>query len=88
MKRDIYPQLLAWKGSARRKPLILRGARQTGKTYILQKFGEKEFDDVKLLLYFTDLDGRFPVEVPTYDVKWVSPNDKDVPFGEVIVLEK
>lgn len=46
MKRDIYPQLLAWKGSVRRKPLILRGARQTGKTYILQKFGEKEFDDV------------------------------------------
>ncbi len=49
MKRDIYPQLLSWKKSARRKPLILRGARQTGKTYILQKFGEKEFDKV---LYF------------------------------------
>jgi len=46
MKRDIYPQLLAWKNSTRRKPLILRGARQTGKTYILQKFGAKEFDDV------------------------------------------
>ena len=39
MKRDIYQQLLAWKNSARRKPLLLKGARQTGKTYILQQFG-------------------------------------------------
>ncbi len=46
MKRDIYSLLLTWKNSSRRKPLILRGARQTGKTYILQKFGQKEFDEV------------------------------------------
>ncbi len=49
MKRDIYTQLLAWKNSHRKKPLILQGARQTGKTYILQKFGRNEFDD---LFYF------------------------------------
>ncbi len=46
MKRDIYSHLLAWKKSSRRKPLVLRGARQTGKTYILQEFGQKEFDEV------------------------------------------
>ncbi|HDL07461.1 MAG TPA: ATP-binding protein [Desulfobacteraceae bacterium] len=46
MKRDIYPRLLAWKNSARRKPLVLRGARQTGKTYILQEFGHQEFEQV------------------------------------------
>jgi len=46
MKRDIYSQLLTWKNSPRRKPLILRGARQTGKTYILQKFGQNEYDDI------------------------------------------
>ncbi|HEB69316.1 MAG TPA: ATP-binding protein [Desulfobulbus sp.] len=45
MKRDIYAHLITWKNSSRRKPLILRGARQTGKTYILQKFGQQEFDD-------------------------------------------
>ena len=43
MKRDIYTHLINWKNSSRRKPLILRGARQTGKTYILQEFGQKEF---------------------------------------------
>ncbi len=43
MKRDIYNKLVGWKNSDRRKPLILRGARQTGKTYILEKFGKNEY---------------------------------------------
>jgi uncharacterized protein len=43
MKRDIYTQLSEWKSSPRRKPLLMRGARQTGKTYILQEFGQKEY---------------------------------------------
>ncbi len=51
------------------------------------KFIENEFDDVKLLLYFTDLDGRFPIFEPSYDVKWIVPKSKEIPFGEVIVLE-
>ena len=46
MKRDIYEKLLEWKSSERRKPLILRGARQVGKTYILQEFGRKEYDNI------------------------------------------
>lgn len=44
MKRDIYKQLLAWKSGDRRKPLLMRGARQTGKTYIIKEFGECEYD--------------------------------------------
>jgi uncharacterized protein len=43
MKRDIYNKLLEWKSTPRRKPLLLKGARQVGKTYILQKFGEREY---------------------------------------------
>ena len=50
------------------------------------KFVEHEFDDVKLLLYFTDLEGFFPDERPNYEVKWVTPKEKEVPFGELIVL--
>ena len=41
MKRDIYKQLLDWKRDQRRKPLILRGARQVGKTYILNEFAKE-----------------------------------------------
>ncbi len=46
MKRDIYASLKAWKESSGRKPLIIRGARQVGKTYILKEFGEKEYEDL------------------------------------------
>ena len=50
------------------------------------KFVESEFDDVKLLLYFTDLEGRFPSEEPNYSVKWVTPKEEDIPFGELIII--
>lgn len=46
MKRSIYTSLKAWKASPNRKPLILQGARQVGKTYILKEFGKREYDDV------------------------------------------
>src|SRR3989338_6474165 len=46
MKRDIYQSLIDWKAAERRKPLLLRGARQTGKTYLLMEFGKKEYDQV------------------------------------------
>lgn len=40
----------------------------------------------KILLYFTDLDGKFPSYEPSYDVIWIAPKHKDVPFGRVIEL--
>jgi len=43
MKRKIAKKLITWKNSAQRKPLILRGARQVGKTFSLREFGQKEF---------------------------------------------
>jgi len=50
------------------------------------EFVENKFDDVKLLLYFTDLDGIFPHAKPNYEVKWVSKKSKELPFGELILL--
>lgn len=40
-----------------------------------------------LLLYFTDGLGTFPKTEPSYDVMWVMPEEVDVPFGEIMVLE-
>lgn len=42
----IYNDLVKWKNSSYRKPLILNGARQTGKTWILNEFGKKEYKNV------------------------------------------
>lgn len=39
-------QLIAWKNKETRKPLILKGARQVGKTWLLKRFGELHFEDV------------------------------------------
>ena len=50
------------------------------------EFVESAFDDVKLLLYFTDLEGKFPLDEPNYSVKWVSPKEKEIPFGEIILI--
>lgn len=46
MYRNIITRLREWKDKAHRKPLILSGARQVGKTYILREFGKQEFDNV------------------------------------------
>lgn len=43
MKRDIYNDLIKWKNSESRKPLILEGARQVGKTWVLKEFGNNEY---------------------------------------------
>lgn len=49
MKRKLYDELLKWKASKNRKPLLLTGARQVGKTYLLKEFAKNEFEYV---IYF------------------------------------
>ena len=44
MKRKIYDELINWKNTNIQKPLMIIGARQIGKTYIIKKFCEKEFE--------------------------------------------
>lgn len=51
MKRLILDDLRQWKTSKRRKPLIVKGARQVGKTWVLEEFG-KEFKDGYLRINF------------------------------------
>lgn len=46
MHRNVIEQLKEWKNKSNRKPLVLAGARQVGKTYILREFGKKEFSNV------------------------------------------
>lgn len=43
MKRELSSALITWKNKSNRKPLILRGARQVGKTWLLQEFGKSEY---------------------------------------------
>ncbi len=43
MERTIYKDLLAWKSKSNLKPLLLQGARQVGKTYLISEFGKNEY---------------------------------------------
>ena len=49
LERLLYNDLKLWKKQAERKPLILKGARQVGKTRLLQEFGAREFEDTAVL---------------------------------------
>ena len=46
MRRYIMDKLIDWKKRANRKPLILKGARQVGKTYILKEFGKENYENI------------------------------------------
>ena len=46
MYRKIIKELKEWKNKKERQPLILKGARQVGKTWILQEFGKECFEDI------------------------------------------
>ena len=46
MKRELMFKLKAWKASSRRKPLLVMGARQVGKTTLLRQFGKEEYRNV------------------------------------------
>jgi predicted AAA+ superfamily ATPase len=48
MERKLYPELLNWKNARIRKPLLLQGARQVGKTWLMKEFGAREY---KKLVY-------------------------------------
>lgn len=44
MERNVLEDLIAWKNSEERKPLVLKGARQVGKTWLMRTFGERNYD--------------------------------------------
>ena len=68
MEREVLKQLVAWKKRPDRKPLILLGARQVGKTHILREFGRSHY---KYMAY-VNCDNNLLVRdlfAPDYDMK-------------------
>lgn len=61
MKRSFWNRLLQWKSASKRKPMLVQGARQVGKTWILKHFGETQFAHCILLDFAEnkDLNGFF-----------------------------
>ncbi len=86
MERKVMKDLIAWKNSKNRKPLLVYGARQVGKTYLVKEFGKEYFDDVIYVNFETnDLIGKMIDEniTPQYIIK-----NLEIAFGRVIEKEK
>ncbi|NDB86910.1 MAG: hypothetical protein EB127_30105, partial [Alphaproteobacteria bacterium] len=49
MKRDIESDLLRWKNNDNRSPLLIRGARQVGKIYVIEQFGKDHFSNLVII---------------------------------------
>ena len=99
MQRDLYAKLLEWKSSSRRKPLLLQGARQTGKTHILKEFGRNEYENTVYCNFEenTDLSGFFQrdlnperilVELSIYMDLEIQPGRDLVIFDEIQVSNR
>lgn len=64
MERDIIKKLVEWKDATNRKPLILTGVRQCGKTYALKEFGNRYFEDTA---YFNFEQNQYLASAFDYD---------------------
>ena len=94
MKREKFSELILWKENQRRKPLILRGARQTGKTWLLKEFGRTHFRELVYVnfeeainlqsIFKYDFDiTRIITALQIYSQKVISPEDTLIVFDEI-----
>ena len=99
MERHLYQNLLRWKNSSRRKPLLLKGARQTGKTYLLSEFGRLEYEscvfinfekDPSVADFFSDrLDARELIQnLSIYTGRKIRPERDLIVFDEIQVSNR
>ncbi|MFM6277777.1 MAG: AAA family ATPase, partial [Dolichospermum sp.] len=54
MKRTAYNLLLDWKNNPTKKPLIIQGARQVGKTWLMKEFGKNEYQQTAYFNFETN----------------------------------
>lgn len=86
MYREIINDLIEWKESKTRKPLIVHGARQVGKTYIIKQFGKKYYDNLIYVNFETNQEMSSQI-AETIDVNYII-NKLELFYGEKIIPEK
>lgn len=86
MEREIINDLIKWKKSDKRKPLIIHGARQVGKTYIIKEFGKKYYDNLIYVNFQTNKEMSSQIE-ETIDAKYII-NKLELFYGEKIIPGK
>lgn len=87
MERKVLNKLLKWKEKKNRKPLLMTGVRQCGKTYIIKEFGKSEFEDIAYFNFDgnTGLKSVFDFD---FDVERIVGELANVVYGKKIVFGK
>ena len=67
MRRFAMDKLLDWKKKSNRKPLILMGARQVGKTWLMKEFGKTYYEKTAYISFYKNAGGfRYGFRYKTY----------------------
>lgn len=99
LKRKIENKLIEWKNSKNRKPLILNGARQVGKTYTLREFGETYYNNTVYINFESNIraasyfdDNISPLKLIKYlegeAREKIIPNETLIIFDEIQACER
>jgi len=99
MYREKIKELRTWKLNPNRKPLIIQGARQVGKTWLIREFGETEFKQMVYInfehqvelqnLFLQDLNtSRIISVLEVYSLKKIIPEDTLIVFDEIQSAQK
>ena len=86
MERELIKDLIKWKSSENRKPLIIHGARQVGKTYIVKQFGKEYYDNLIYVNFETNQEFSSQIE-ENIDAQYII-NKLELFYGEKIVPGK
>lgn len=86
MQREIIKNLEKWKISKKRKPLIIQGARQVGKTYIVKQFGKENYDNLIYVNFETNYELSMQM-TECIDAKYLI-NKLELFYGKKILPEK
>ena len=94
LKRKIEEELIAWKANPNRKPIVIKGCRQCGKTFIVQKFAEENYANVVYLNFMQDPDyalafeGSKRVDDIVMNLSAMIPQSKFVPGETCIIIDE
>ena len=93
MKRKIYKQLLNWRSSKERKPLIIGGARQVGKTYSVREFGQSynsfiEINFITQPFYKQIFSEGYNVDAVVKQISFLNPNAKFIEGDTLIFFDE
>ena len=93
LKRKIERYLANWKRTPNKKPLVIKGIRQCGKTYIVQKFANDNYENVVYINFILEPDkklafaGSLDVDTITLNLSALLPGSRFVADKTCIILD-